>query len=192
VLGYVGSEQDRAAAQKAWGPEGEFAKHFDAKNVKTIEGTVQSVGTFQPEGAAAGAAGGLRIRLTTSDGNLVTVYAGPQWFAQQNDFYLKPGDKISVTGAETKIGWRPVLVASQIKSGDRTLRLRNENGQPVWQTQSMGSMDQGQRQGTTTPRPGQSTQPGSQTGQPGSTTGPSGTQPGAAGQNTQKPGQPNE
>ncbi len=164
VMGYVGADQDQAASQKAWGTDSQFAKHFDAKNVTTIQGTVQSIGNFQPEGAAPGAPGGMRIRLTTDDGNLVTVYAGPQWYAQQNDFYVKPGDKISVTGSQTKIGWRPVLVASQIKAGDRTLRLRSETGQPLWQSQSLGQQsgqDQQQRQGATQPqRPGQSsTQP---------------------------------
>lgn len=156
VLGYVGAEQDQAASQRAWGTESQFAKHFDAKNVKTIQGTVESIGSFLPEDAAPGSSGGMRIRLTTDDGKLITVYAGPQWYAQQNDFYVKPGDKINVTGSQTKIGWRPVLVASQIKAGDRTLRLRNETGQPLWPGQPAG-------QGTTpSTRPGQSsTQPGS-------------------------------
>lgn len=169
VMGFVGSEQEQAATQKAWGTEGEFAKHFDAKNVKTVEGTVQSIGTFQPEGAAPGTSGGMRIRVTTSDGNLVTVYAGPQWYAQQHDFYVKPGDKISVTGSETKIGWRPVLVASEIKAEDRTLRLRSETGQPLWQAQQQ--VTPGQREGTMQQqRPGQGTQrPGQGTQQPGST-----------------------
>lgn len=163
VLGYVGSEQEQAAAQKAWGAEGQFAKHFDPKNVKTVQGTVQSVGTFQPEGAAPGTSGGLRIRLTTDDGNLVTVFAGPQWYAQQHDFFVKPGDKISVTGSETKIGWRPVLVASQIKAGDRTLQLRSETGQPLWQAQQG---QPGMRPGTMQPqRPGQAPQQPGSTGQ---------------------------
>ncbi len=168
VMGYVGSEQEQAAAQKAWGAEGQFARHFDPKNVKTVQGTVQSVGTFQPEGAAPGAPGGLRIRITTDDGNLVTVYGGPQWYAQQHDFYVKPGDKISVTGSETKIGWRPVLVASQIKAADRTLQLRSETGQPLWQGAQQGMQPgmQERRQGTMQPRSGQQ----GATQQPGSTT----------------------
>jgi hypothetical protein len=109
--------------------------------------------------------------VTTDDGNLVTVYAGPQWYAQQNDFYVKPGDKINVTGSQTKIGWRPVLVASQIQAGDRTLRLRNEAGLPLWQSQPTGQQGQQQRQSTTpSQRPGQSGQQGS-TGGAGSTSG---------------------
>jgi sporulation protein YlmC with PRC-barrel domain len=172
VLGYVGSK-DQATSQKAWGNESQFAKQFNAKNVTTIQGTVQSVGNFQPEGGTSGTSGGLRIRITTDDGKLVTVYGGPQSYAQQHDFYLKPGDKISVTGSETKIGWRQVLVASQIKSGDKTLMLRNESGQPLWQSQ------QGQQPGQSTttgqPRSGQSGQPGSTSGTSG-TGGTSGTQ----------------
>jgi sporulation protein YlmC with PRC-barrel domain len=181
VMGYVGAGQDQAASQKAWGTDSQFARHFDAKNVTTIQGTVQSIGNFQPEGAAPGSAGGMRIRLTTDDGNLVTVYAGPQWYAQQNDFHIKPGDKIRVTGSQTKIGWRPVLVASQLQAGDRTLRLRSETGQPLWQSQPAG---QGQQQSDQSPtqsqRPGQSGRQGSTSG-----TGGAGSTGGAAGQQTQ-------
>lgn len=181
VMGYVGAGQDQAASQKAWGTDSQFARHFDATNVTTIQGTVQSIGNFRPEGAAPGSPGGMRIRVTTDDGNLITVYAGPQWYAQQNDFHIKPGDKIRVTGSQTKIGWRPVLVASQLQAGDRTLRLRSETGQPLWQSQPAG---QGQQQSDQSPaqsqRPGQSGRQGSTSG-----TGGAGSTGGAAGQQTQ-------
>jgi sporulation protein YlmC with PRC-barrel domain len=179
VMGFVGPEQEQAAAQRAWGPEGQFARHFDPKNIETVQGTVQSVGTFQPEGAAPGTSGGLRLRITTDDGNLVTVYGGPQWYAQQHDFYVKPGDKITVTGSETKIGWRPVLVASRIQAGERTLLLRNETGRPQWQVERRGQQGS---QGTMQPRSGQGMQRPGDTGQgtqqPGGRTGAGRTQPG--------------
>ncbi len=142
VMGYVAPEQAQAAAEKAWGAESAVARQFDATKVKTFEGTVQSVGTFQPEGAAPGMAQGLRLRVQTSDGKLMTVHAGPRWFARQQDFHIMPGDKISVTGSDMKIGWRSVIVASQIKKDGETLQLRNETGQPQWKWQP-----QGQRQG---------------------------------------------
>jgi len=169
VMGYVSPDQAQAASEKAWGPQSQFARHFDPKNVKTVQGTVQSVGTFQPEGAAPGTSAGLRLRITTGDGSLVTVYAGPQWYAQQHDFYVKPGDKITVTGSETKIGWRPVLVASRIQAEDKTLLLRNEAGQPQWQIERR---DQQGSQGPMSPRPGQGMQ---RPGSPGQMTPRSGT-----------------
>jgi sporulation protein YlmC with PRC-barrel domain len=159
VLGFVSPEQEQAASQRVWGAESPFATQFDASNVKTIQGTVQSVGAFQPEGAAPGTAAGLRIRLTTDDGKLVTVYGGPLSYADQHDFYVMPGDKISVTASETKIGWRDVLVASQIKAGDRTLQLRNEQGQPLWLSEQQQSLRPrlGTQRETT---PGMGTRPG--------------------------------
>jgi sporulation protein YlmC with PRC-barrel domain len=159
VMGFVSPEQEQAASEKAWGPESRFANQFNASNVKTIEGTVQSVGMFEPEGAAPGTPGGTRIRLMTEDGKLVTVYGGPLSYAEQHDFSVKPGDKISVTGAETKIGWRDVFVASQIKSGSQTLQLRSETGQPLWmsQQQSMTRQRPGTQPEST---PGPATRPG--------------------------------
>jgi sporulation protein YlmC with PRC-barrel domain len=164
IYGFVPGEQQQQAAQRAWGPEGSYAKHFDAQNVRTIKGKVQSVGTFQPDEEIPGVADGLRLRVATEDGSLLTVHAGPRSYAQQEDFFPRPGDEISITGSETKIGWRSVFLASQIQKGDQTLQLRDQTGRPLWSGQPGQQMQQrgaaGQRQ-----------QPGAATGQrqPGQT-----------------------
>jgi sporulation protein YlmC with PRC-barrel domain len=157
-LGYIPSEEQRAASEKAWGPEGSFGKNFNASNVKTIKGTVQTLGVFQPEGAAPGISSGLRLRVKTEDGNLVTVYAGPIWYAEQQNFFLMPGDEIAVTGAETKTGPRNVIVASELRKGSQALQLRDKSGKPLWRLESRG-MPPGQRVSPQEPRPG-TTPPG--------------------------------
>jgi len=141
ALGYVSprSSQDQDTANdKAWGANGQHAMSFNAGSVKTIQGTVQSVGTFRPEGAATGAGGGLRLRVKTSDGKIVTVYAGPNWYAQQNNFFVKPGDDITITGSESRVRQRTVIVASELKSGTQTLQLRDQSGKPLWAKGSQG------------------------------------------------------
>lgn len=177
VYGYVPGEDQQAASDKTWGAQGAFAKHFDVKNVKTIKGTVQSVGTFQPEGATGAVAGGLRLRIATDDGKNITVYAGPEWYAQQQNFSIKPGDQITITGSDTKIGWREVVVASGITKDGQTLKLRDEKtGEPLWKGQAAGSMSGPQRRGADQPsgqtRPGM-TQPGAQPGGSSATGAPS-------------------
>jgi hypothetical protein len=67
----------------------------------------------------------------------VTVYAGPISFAEQKDFYVMPGDKITITGSETKIRGRMVVLASELKTDGKTLELRDKSGKPLW---SMGAM----------------------------------------------------
>ncbi len=136
ALGYVppSSQMQSMADEKAWGAESQIGKSFNASNVKTIKGTVENVGSFQPEGAAAGASGGLRLRVKTADGTLATVYAGPRSYADKNNFYVAPGDEITITGSESKIGSRSVIVASQLGKGSQTLQLRDKSGKPLWTT----------------------------------------------------------
>jgi len=138
ALGYVPPQQPQMqyiADEKAWAATGAHGKGFNAATVKTITGTVESMGSFKPEGAPAGATGGLRLRVKTTDGQTVTVYAGPVSFAEQKDFFVMPGDQITITGSETKIRSRSVLLASELKKGDKTLELRDKSGKPLW---SMG------------------------------------------------------
>ena len=162
ALGYVPPQTPQTqfiADERAWGAEGAHARSFNPANVKTIQGTVQSVGTFKPEGATAGFAGGLRLRVKTSDGNLVTVYAGPTSSAEKNNFFVKSGDQITITGSESKIGPRTVIVASELKKGSQTLQLRDKSGKPLW-TMGGASSPAGQPGA----RPGSSQRPGA-TGQ---------------------------
>jgi sporulation protein YlmC with PRC-barrel domain len=133
ALGYVPPAPSAGGdPNRAWMPEGAFSKAFNPSNVKTVTGTIQSVGMFLPENAPAGTTAGLRLRVKTADGNFVTVFAGPIWYAEQKDFYLMPGDQVSITGSESKIKNRTVMVASEIKKGTETLELRDRSGKPLW------------------------------------------------------------
>lgn len=138
TLGYVPPQQPQMqyiADEKAWAADSPYGKGFNAGTVKTITGTVESVGSFKPEAAPAGATGGLRLRVKTADGQTVIVHAGPISFAEQKDFFVMPGDQITITGSETKIRSRSVILASELKKGNKTLELRDKSGKPLW---SMG------------------------------------------------------
>jgi sporulation protein YlmC with PRC-barrel domain len=149
AFGYVPPQTPQMqliANERSWGAEGPHGKAFNPSTVKTITGTVESVGSFKPESAPAGVSPGLRLRVKTSDGNIVTVYAGPSSFAEQHSFFVMPGDQISITGSETKIRSRTVILASELKKGSQTLELRDKSGKPLW---TMGpSSPQGARPGS--------------------------------------------
>jgi hypothetical protein len=138
ALGYVPPQQPQMqyiADERSWSATGPYGKAFNAGTVKTITGTVESVGSFKPEGATAGATGGLRLRVKTSDGQTVIVHAGPISYAEQQEFFVMPGDQISITGSETKMRGRSVILASEVKKDGKTLELRDKTGKPLW---SMG------------------------------------------------------
>jgi sporulation protein YlmC with PRC-barrel domain len=137
VLGYMPQSQEQeTASQEAWAADSQYNRNFDAKTVKSIEGTIESVGTFQP---AMGVREGLRLRVKTDEGKTVTVYAGPQWFAQQKSFSVKAGDKIKVMGSQTKVRNRSVIMSTKIESGGKTLELRASSGEPKWEKEAMQS-----------------------------------------------------
>lgn len=142
ALGYVppqSAQEQSSANDKAWGASGRHAMSWNPSNVKTITGTVESVGSFRPEAAPAGATGGLRLRVRTTDGKLVTVFAGPVSYAEQKNFFVMPGDQISITGSEATIRSRTVILASELKKGTQTLELRDKSGKPLWSMQAQTS-----------------------------------------------------
>ena len=152
ALGYVPPQQPQMqyiADEKAWSGESMHGKAFNPSTVKTITGTVESVGSFKPEGAAAGAGGGLRLRVKTSDGQTAIVHAGPISYAGQKEFFVMPGDQITITGSEAKIRGRSVILASELKKDDKTLALRDKSGKPLW---SMGGQGSPGASGTRSPQ----------------------------------------
>lgn len=135
ALGYVPSQQPQMqniADEKAWSGAGMHGKTYNPGTVRTMTGTVVSLGSFKPEGAPAGASGGLRLRVKTSDGQMVIVYAGPISYAEQKDFFVMPGDQITITGSQATIRSRSVILASELKKDGKTLELRDKSGKPLW------------------------------------------------------------
>ncbi len=51
---------------------------------------------------------------------------------ERQDIAFHYGDRVTVTGSPGNLGWRDVIIASQIKTGDKTLDLRDEEGKPRW------------------------------------------------------------
>jgi sporulation protein YlmC with PRC-barrel domain len=142
ALGYVPGEQqnrsvgqnqpmtrNQAAATSPWAPNSEYNKMFNPSEVKTLHGKIESVGTFALEGTPVV---GVRLGIRTDNGSLVTVHAGPQSYLERNNIVFHYGDEVTVMGAPAKVGWRNVILASQIKKGDQTLDLRSKEGKPLW------------------------------------------------------------
>lgn len=147
ALGFVPGEQraigqDRPVTQgrmpttSPWMPDSEYNKMYKPSEVKTLHGTIESVGTFNLEGTPVS---GVRLRIRTDDGNLVTVHTGPRPYLESRNAWFHHGDEVTVVGAPAKIGWRDVILASQVKKGDQTLDLRSKDGKPLWNVEEFRS-----------------------------------------------------
>lgn len=129
ALGFVPGEEGRRSGASPWKEGSEYDSLYQPGELKTIHGTIESVGTFRPDGTAVE---GLRLRIKTEDGKSVTVHAGPKPYVERQDIAFHYGDRVTVTGSPGNLDWRDVIIASQIKLGDKTLNLRNEEGKPRW------------------------------------------------------------
>jgi sporulation protein YlmC with PRC-barrel domain len=130
VYGFVPGEEMIKSANP-WLPDSTYNKNFDSSKLTTVEGTIESVGSFYPVSESAP---GTCLNLKTKDDTLVTVYAGPKHFTMQQNLDLKSGNKISVTGSRTMVNGKSVIIASELQVEGKTLRLRDQNGKPEWKT----------------------------------------------------------
>ncbi len=103
---------------------------------ETIRGTVKSVGSFRLEGTSIR---GVRLRIGTDAGKVVTVRTGPRSYLDRQNLRFRRGDQVTVTGLLTRVGRRNVLVASQVTRGDKTITLRTREGNPLWNLDELKS-----------------------------------------------------
>jgi sporulation protein YlmC with PRC-barrel domain len=128
VYGYAAAEE-RTGTTEPWMTGSDYNARFNASSIETIRGTVQSVGTFRP---ASHAVSGLLLTIRTPDGRTVSVQGGPRPYITRMEFNINTGNDVTVTGSNVQIGGRQVLIASQIGTAGRTLKLRDPSGSPLW------------------------------------------------------------
>jgi hypothetical protein len=107
-----------------WGP----GNLYDPKTVETIKGEVVQLDEFI---LAQGMPPGVQLALRT-DKEIISVYLGPEWYLEDQDFEVEPKDFIEVKGSRIRYEGKPAMVAAVIFKGDRVLKLRDADGAPVW------------------------------------------------------------
>lgn len=75
--------------------------------------------------------GGTHVTLQ-SDGQMLDVHLGPTWFLQREGIELAKGDEIEVTGSVIDSDGKSILIAREVKKGQKVLKLRDEQGVPAW------------------------------------------------------------
>jgi hypothetical protein len=121
-----------AAEETPAGPPAKHRHHhrmYDAKTVETVAGEVVQVKTIPHR---RGTGSGVHLILKTAKEE-IPVHLGPSSYLEKQDVKIAQNDKIEVKGSRvtTKRG-KPVLLAAEVKKGDALLKLRGENGVPLW------------------------------------------------------------
>jgi len=111
-----------------WSASGPYGRIYDPKTVETVSGLVTGVEKFTP---ARGGSAGVHLQLKTDKGT-ISVHLGPSWYLENQEAQVEAKDKIEVTGSRITLDGKDVLIAAEVKKGDGVLKLRDENGIPLW------------------------------------------------------------
>lgn len=108
------------------GPQG--GPRYDPKTEVTVKGTVEDVREVpSPRGGRAG----MHVQLRTESGS-VDARLGPAEYWKKHGFELVKGDSIEITGSKSRAGDAEILIAREVKKGDKTVTLRDASGVPAW------------------------------------------------------------
>ena len=103
-------------------------RDYDAKTVETIEGKVLSIEKTTPAKRR-----GYWVDLMLQTGNeVIAVQLGPAWYVDKQTPHIEANDTIMVTGSRVTMDGGPVIIAADVTRGNELLKLRQQNGTPVW------------------------------------------------------------
>lgn len=111
-----------------WGAGSAYQRMYNPATVESVSGEVMSVSRMTPK---KGMGPGIHLQLKT-DRETVSVHLGPAWYIDRLDSRIEKGDIIEVKGSRVTVSGKPVIIASEVKKGDATLRLRDDSGIPAW------------------------------------------------------------
>jgi len=120
-------------AQPGSGPGRGGGMHYgtmwDAGAVTTVSGEVTAVEKYTP--GRGGSSYGLRLTLKT-DKETLPVILGPASYIEAQHFAVAPTDRVEIKGSRISIQGQPTIIAAAVKKGDQVLRLRDDQGLPLW------------------------------------------------------------
>jgi len=106
-----------------------YERPFDPKNMVELKGTVLEISNSKEKKDEKR---GVFLMLK-ADKDQVAVHLGPFWYINRQH-HFKKGDKLKVKGSKVTYDNAEVVVASEIQQGKMGMTLRDEKGNPVWQS----------------------------------------------------------
>ena len=97
-------------------------------NIQNFEGKIAEL-VYLP-GATADS-GMVEVRVQTA-GQPKLVRLAPVGFLKQRGLHLREGDTVAVQGFRVTAMEGDLIVATEVRSGDTTLSLRDAQGRPAW------------------------------------------------------------
>jgi hypothetical protein len=121
--------------------------HYNPQTVTTVTGTVEKLADLPSLGRGGGKGMHYRGVLLKTDQGSLMVDLAPGWYLDEKNFVVKVGDTVSATGSKGFLANDPGLIAREVTVNGTTLKLRDEQGVPVWQGAGGGGMGRGMKPG---------------------------------------------
>lgn len=112
-----------------------WGRLYDPKTVETLKGEITSVDIITA--GQMDIPGRVTLNLKTAKESIL-VYVGPEWYVKQQEIKLVAGDQVEVKGSRVTMEGKPYIIPTYVKKGDRVLKLRDDNGMPLWAGKGMG------------------------------------------------------
>ncbi|MFP4013811.1 MAG: hypothetical protein ACLFVQ_06990 [Chitinispirillaceae bacterium] len=103
--------------------------YFNPEAITTLKGTVADYDSLL---FYDGTESFTHILLKTSDGQIVFIVLGPEYFLGSNNISFRKGDEVEVTGSVVGQGEKSFIIATSVMKGNQHLELRNKEGIPLW------------------------------------------------------------
>lgn len=111
-----------------WGMGTPYQGLYDPAKLETLAGTVVGIEQTVPMNRMNQ---GIALTVKT-DKETISVHLGPSWYFERLDTKVNKGDKVEIKGTRTTYWGKPVIIAGEVKKGDKVLVLRDSSGVPVW------------------------------------------------------------
>lgn len=125
----VAMDSDRPVVDASGTRSMPFADVYDVAHVESLKGTITTIGSVRIGDQKEER---VRLRVRTTDGREVIVYAAPKTCADQEALALRKGSVVEIVGSPAMYGTQSVLIAGSIAVDGKSAVLRDAKGQPTW------------------------------------------------------------
>ena len=114
-----------------WERGGKFDRLYRPDQYRKLKGTLEEIIDVVP---MKGMAPGVGMIIFLHNGEKVTVYLAPKWFARFLAYGFYKGDRVKVKGCWAEIEGKKVFLASKVRNGEyfEMKFRRTSDGLPYW------------------------------------------------------------
>ncbi len=110
------------------GMGGGTGRIYDPAKAETISGQVVSL---EQIAGRRGMGTGVVLKVSSGSDTFV-VHLGPKWYLDDQKVKFAAGDAVEIKGVRTVRRGQDIFLAAEIKKGSDILKLRDEQGIPLW------------------------------------------------------------